>query len=146
MLSLTEALAEELRGKGVTMTALCPGFTDTNMIENAKRENPAFQALPSALIADAKSVARGLPRLHERRCHSRAWPRLANGDRFDPGAALDHAHADRSARAPRSVGFAEESRRSSAYAVLRCGPCERLSKTVRASTRSGASNPSVNQA
>jgi len=58
VLSLTEALAEELRGKGVTVTALCPGFTDTNMIENAKRENPAFQALPSALIADAKSVAR----------------------------------------------------------------------------------------
>jgi short-subunit dehydrogenase len=58
VLSLTEALAEELRGKGVTVTALCPGFTDTNMIESAKRENAAFRALPSALIADPKSVAR----------------------------------------------------------------------------------------
>jgi len=57
VLSLTEALAEELRGKGVSVTALCPGFTDTNMVDNAKRENPAFQALPSALIADPKSVA-----------------------------------------------------------------------------------------
>jgi short-subunit dehydrogenase len=57
VLSLTEALAEELRGKGVTVSALCPGFTDTNMIDNAKRENPAFRALPSALIADPKSVA-----------------------------------------------------------------------------------------
>jgi short-subunit dehydrogenase len=58
VLSLTEALAEELRGKRVNVTALCPGFTDTNMVENAKRENAAFQALPSALLADAKSVAR----------------------------------------------------------------------------------------
>jgi short-subunit dehydrogenase len=58
VLSLTEALAEELRGKGVTLSALCPGFTDTNMVENAKRENAAFRALPSALIADPKSVAR----------------------------------------------------------------------------------------
>jgi short-subunit dehydrogenase len=58
VLSLTEALAEELRGKGVTVTALCPGFTDTNMVETAKRENAAFRALPSALIADPKSVAR----------------------------------------------------------------------------------------
>ncbi len=57
VLSLTEALSEELRGKGITVTALCPGFTETNMVEAAKRENPAFQALPSALIADAKSVA-----------------------------------------------------------------------------------------
>jgi short-subunit dehydrogenase len=58
VLALTEALAEELRGKGVTVTALCPGFTDTNMVESAKRENAAFQVLPSALIADPKSVAR----------------------------------------------------------------------------------------
>jgi uncharacterized protein len=58
VLSLTEALAEELRGKGVTVTALCPGFTDTNMVESAKRENAAFRTLPSALIADPKSVAR----------------------------------------------------------------------------------------
>jgi short-subunit dehydrogenase len=58
VLSLTEALAEELRGKGVSVSALCPGFTDTNMVESAKRENPAFRALPSALIADPKSVAR----------------------------------------------------------------------------------------
>jgi short-subunit dehydrogenase len=58
VLSLTEALAEELRGKGVSVTALCPGFTDTQMIESAKRENAAFRALPSALVADPKSVAR----------------------------------------------------------------------------------------
>src|SRR3954452_5911262 len=57
VLSLTEALAEELRGKGVTVSALCPSFTDTKMIDNAKRENAAFRALPSALITDAKSVA-----------------------------------------------------------------------------------------
>jgi uncharacterized protein len=58
VLSLTEALAEELRGKGVSVSALCPSFTDTKMIDNAKRENAAFRALPSALITDPKSVAR----------------------------------------------------------------------------------------
>jgi short-subunit dehydrogenase len=57
VLSLTEALAEELRDKGITVSALCPGFTDTNLVDNAKRENAAFRALPSALMADPKSVA-----------------------------------------------------------------------------------------
>jgi short-subunit dehydrogenase len=55
VLSLTEALAEELRGKGVSVSALCPSFADTKMIDNAKRENAAFRALPSALITDPKS-------------------------------------------------------------------------------------------
>jgi short-subunit dehydrogenase len=58
VLSLTEALAEELRGTGVSIGALCPGFTDTDMVESAKRENPAFRALPSALLTDPASVAR----------------------------------------------------------------------------------------
>jgi short-subunit dehydrogenase len=40
------------------VSALCPGFTDTNMVESSKRENAAFRVIPSALIADPNSVAR----------------------------------------------------------------------------------------
>ena len=43
-------------GKGITVSALCPGFTDTNLVDNAKRENAAFRALPSSLMADPKST------------------------------------------------------------------------------------------
>jgi len=35
VLSLTESLVVELRGSGVTATALCPGFTDTAMIRGS---------------------------------------------------------------------------------------------------------------
>ena len=36
VLSLTESLSEELRGTGVTATALCPGFTDTAMVRGSQ--------------------------------------------------------------------------------------------------------------
>lgn len=35
VLSLSEAVAEELRGTNVTVTALCPGATDTNFFDDA---------------------------------------------------------------------------------------------------------------
>lgn len=35
VLSFTEALSEELKGTGVTATALCPGYTETDMISGA---------------------------------------------------------------------------------------------------------------
>jgi short-subunit dehydrogenase len=38
VLSLTEALAEELRDTGVTSTALCPGPTATNFARRARNE------------------------------------------------------------------------------------------------------------
>ena len=53
VLSLTESLSEELRGTGVTMTALCPGFTDTAMV----RGSEAAKALPSSMIMLPKVVA-----------------------------------------------------------------------------------------
>lgn len=57
VLSLTEALAEELRGTGVTATALCPGFTDTALVEDARRNNAALRSIPSMMMADANAVA-----------------------------------------------------------------------------------------
>ena len=52
VLSLTESLSEELRGTGVTITALCPGPTKTEMAD-------AFSDMGGAdwFLADAKQVA-----------------------------------------------------------------------------------------
>jgi short-subunit dehydrogenase len=55
VLSLSEALAEELRGTGVTVTALCPGVTATNMVASA---GSATDKLSSMLIGDVEKVAR----------------------------------------------------------------------------------------
>lgn len=55
VLSLSEALSEEFRGTGVTVTTLCPGFTKTNMVKSA---GPAVQALPSMLMGDPHKVAK----------------------------------------------------------------------------------------
>jgi short-subunit dehydrogenase len=57
-LSLSEALAEELRGSGVTVTALCPGFTSTEMVHGAGVEGGIEQVIPSALLMDVETVAR----------------------------------------------------------------------------------------
>ncbi len=58
VLSLSEALCEELRGTGVTVTALCPGITRTELVDRAQSESSAAERLPEFLIGDAKSVAR----------------------------------------------------------------------------------------
>jgi uncharacterized protein len=57
VLSLTESLAEELRGSGVTATALCPGITATDMLTRAVETNAAIARLPQALIGDVDDVA-----------------------------------------------------------------------------------------
>ena len=57
VLSLTESLSEELKYKGVTVTALCPGITETEMVARAREANPAASQLPPFLIGDVDDVA-----------------------------------------------------------------------------------------
>ena len=58
VLSLTEALSEELRETGVTVSALCPGITDTGMVEHAKQETGGRFAVPRVMMSDPGEVAR----------------------------------------------------------------------------------------
>lgn len=57
VLSLTESLAEELRGCGVTATALCPGITATPMLTAAVETNVQIAKLPGFVIGDVEAVA-----------------------------------------------------------------------------------------
>ena len=56
--SLTESLSEELKGTGVTITALCPGITATNMLSGATQANQQLARLPGFLIGHVEDVAR----------------------------------------------------------------------------------------
>ncbi|TFH27991.1 MAG: SDR family oxidoreductase [Myxococcales bacterium] len=58
ILSLSESLAVELEGTGVTVTALCPGFTETPLVENVERRfhNPGI--VPGFFMLDAATVAK----------------------------------------------------------------------------------------
>lgn len=58
VLSLTESLSEELKGSGVTITALCPGITATNMLTGATQANQQLGRLPAFLIGNVNAVAR----------------------------------------------------------------------------------------
>lgn len=51
----TEALATELAGSGVTATALCPGFTNTEFHERARLSKPG----PAFLWLDTDALVRG---------------------------------------------------------------------------------------
>ena len=66
VLSLSESLAEELKGTGVTVTALCPGMTATSMLDNATRANSKLQRIPGFLIGDVAEVARAAVEATER--------------------------------------------------------------------------------
>ena len=57
VLSLTESLSEELKGTGVTITALCPGITATNMLNVATDANGQLANLPDFLIGNVDDVA-----------------------------------------------------------------------------------------
>ncbi|MBL8342168.1 MAG: SDR family NAD(P)-dependent oxidoreductase [Rubrivivax sp.] len=57
VLSLTESLAEELAGSGVTVTAACPGITATPMLGAAKQQAGRLERLPGFVVGDADDVA-----------------------------------------------------------------------------------------
>ncbi len=58
VLSLSESLSEELVGTGVTVTALCPGVTKTEMYERAQDDYSAAQSIPDLFLSDVEDVAR----------------------------------------------------------------------------------------
>jgi uncharacterized protein len=58
VLSLTESLSQELKGTGVTVTALCPGITATPMLTNATQANQQLSKLPDLLVGNVAEVAR----------------------------------------------------------------------------------------
>jgi short-subunit dehydrogenase len=58
VLSLTEALSEELSGTGVSITALCPGITATGMLTGASAANPQLAKLPRFVVGEVDRVSR----------------------------------------------------------------------------------------
>lgn len=57
VLSLSEALNEELKNTGVTITTLCPGPTETEFFKSAKMESLKFADTKSKLMMTSKEVA-----------------------------------------------------------------------------------------
>ena len=58
VLSYTQAIRTELRGSGVTATALCPGPVKTEFVETAGFESDPEAALPKFMWVPAPDVAR----------------------------------------------------------------------------------------
>jgi short-subunit dehydrogenase len=57
LLSLSESLAEELKGSGVTMSVLCPGVTATPMMDTFTEGNPLFTSLIGATVLQVEEVS-----------------------------------------------------------------------------------------
>ncbi len=89
VLSLTESVAEELRGSNVTVTVLCPGATATNFARDAKMEGIAlFRALP---VPSAESVAKS------------GWRAMLQGKRIRVTGLMNKIFAFAPRLAPRSL-------------------------------------------
>jgi hypothetical protein len=58
VLSLSESLSEELKETGVTVTALCPGVTKTEMYDRAKEQHAMARNVPGLFLSDVEDVAR----------------------------------------------------------------------------------------
>ncbi|HYC53740.1 MAG TPA: SDR family NAD(P)-dependent oxidoreductase [Candidatus Binatia bacterium] len=58
IISLSEALAVELQGTGVTITVLCPGFTGTGLIEDLQGQAGDPDMIPGLVMQDPAVVAR----------------------------------------------------------------------------------------
>jgi hypothetical protein len=58
VLALSEGLATELAGSGVSVTALCPGVTDTAMYGQIRHSRKATARLPDFMVSDPREVAR----------------------------------------------------------------------------------------
>jgi short-subunit dehydrogenase len=56
VLSLTESLSEELAGTGVSITALCPGITATEMVTKARQKSQRLK-IPAFVVGDVEDVA-----------------------------------------------------------------------------------------
>jgi len=65
VLSLTEALSEEFKEHGITVTALCPGLTETEFSTTAAGKKGDNALVPDFMKLDAKQVAKeGYDALH----------------------------------------------------------------------------------
>jgi len=58
IVSLSEALGTELRDSGVTVTALCPGYTTTRMLDDVPGSRDLAARMPRGMILDPAEVAR----------------------------------------------------------------------------------------
>lgn len=57
VLSFSEAIASELKEHGITVTALCPGLTETGFVEAANMENTKFLKRSKLGMATSEEVA-----------------------------------------------------------------------------------------
>lgn len=57
VLSFSEALAEELKSKGVRVSVVCPGFTDTDMLRGSVEDNASESGMPGVLVMSPERVA-----------------------------------------------------------------------------------------